>query len=484
MNPKKLVISASDPFLHVDEIGKLTLSDLGVLFSYAINANREGFDETAFKSKLSPHVINAIREMAVACTKSRGEGVLPASTTLNTGEDHVFGNIDALQFSAISRIFAEWRLLRQVPEGYKGYAVGMGLGHKDVVQNLVKVETAIFAWIEETKERIRLERSQPKEIPSSEDNENITISPVDEKINLVPRSPTLLELLQDEIDFDVHNGKLPRLKDKSAGMGLLWVRRQLHYQTAIFANVRSKKYTDVPSAVGAAYKEIYDKYHGWAVQKIFNYSFKAAPLAEEIYKVMDPEYLAEVKENVANTLYEDTDDMDEFTVSTEVTTDEIDSIADNVSVPNNALALQVSNEEERGIILRQNPFERLGHFILSEWEKLNQHIEREIEKFLRHIEIQWGKSVASSLCLFRIKVDGKSCGKTSNKDSKTNILSETNIKEGKKVINNEMFEKYVNDRMTVNAHKQMGTYLEVVTPLLKDLDELFEKLNMDDPTKV
>jgi hypothetical protein len=48
-----------------------------------------------------------------------------------------FGEIDALKFSSHA-FFAEWRIVRQIPVGYKGYAVGMSLGHKDVVQNLAK----------------------------------------------------------------------------------------------------------------------------------------------------------------------------------------------------------------------------------------------------------------------------------------------------------------------------------------------------------
>ena len=87
----------------------------------------------------------------------------------------------------------------------------------------------------------------------------------------------LHDLLQDKIDFDMHNGKLPCLKENSVAMGLLWVRRQLQYQTEIFKNVLFQ------TAVRSAYKLEYDDYHGWAVQKIFTYSFKAAPSAKDMY---------------------------------------------------------------------------------------------------------------------------------------------------------------------------------------------------------
>merc|ERR1711966_183458 len=108
------------------------------------------------------------------------------------------GNIDALNFCAAMRVFAEWRVLRQVPPGYKGYAVGIGLGQKDIVQNIAKIEHAIHNYID-----YRLSHGHD-----------------------VVSSPTLRDLLQYEVDADVHgNTKLPRLKDKTAAMGLLWVRR-------------------------------------------------------------------------------------------------------------------------------------------------------------------------------------------------------------------------------------------------------------------
>jgi hypothetical protein len=44
-----------------------------------------------------------------------------------------------LKFSSSYAYFAERRIVRQVPVGYKGYAVGMSLGHKDVVQNSGKL---------------------------------------------------------------------------------------------------------------------------------------------------------------------------------------------------------------------------------------------------------------------------------------------------------------------------------------------------------
>jgi hypothetical protein len=146
-----------------------------------------------------------------------------------------------------------------------------------VIQNVAKIEQAVHRWIdhqEEMRTRHQL------------------------------RSPTLRQLLEYEIEANVHdNSKLPRLKDKTAATGLLWARRQLHYQTALFANVVQipTMFESTNAAVSASYAEVYGKYHGWAVQKIFNYSFQSAPKTSEIFKVMNPHRLKQVLASLQDT---------------------------------------------------------------------------------------------------------------------------------------------------------------------------------------
>ena len=159
------------------------------------------------------------------------------------------------------RIFAEWRLLRQVPPGYKGYSVGMTLGHKDIVQNVAKIEIAVHQWIktksEEVADKHSLLITKDECLSKGEtDDKNVAL----DKDSVFPLSPTLRQLLSHEIEKDLHPN-LPRLKEKSASMGLLWVRRQLHYQTAIFSNVFKvpDEFPTMILAVGAAYSEVYDE---------------------------------------------------------------------------------------------------------------------------------------------------------------------------------------------------------------------------------
>lgn len=513
IDARKIVISAPEPFLSLEEIGKMTLADLAHLMEYSIDANREGFNDKSFTSKLSPRMQESVKAVDTACAKSRGSDVLPAKTIMNPTNTGKFGNIDALQFCAVMRVFAEWRILRQVPEGFKGYAVGMGLGHKDVVQNLVKVETAIFTWIEERKERIRLKKANLKALkesgnsdPTSNNTMSDSLGIGDDPESLVLRSPTLHELLQDEVDFDVHDGKLPRLKEKSAAMGLLWVRRQLQYQTAIFANVRSGKYSDVPSAVGAAYKEVYDRYHGWAVQKIFNYSFQAAPLAEEIYKIMNPVYLEEVLESargIPSGVGGDQDEDERICMTEEVIVEKPTTKRDNANIKKNSsrndfekqLKKEQEKKDEMGLVMqetKQSPFERFGHFIATEWDKLGQHIGGEIEKFVTHIGNEWDKLATNTLSIFGVKLEEKleSTSFKQNAKSKSPSKGQKEIRGGGKRQNDrtgitgKALEEYVNEKMTKNAHTHMEIYLKVAKPLLKNLEGLFDELNMDDPTKV
>jgi hypothetical protein len=273
-------ISAPLPFIDVKAIEDLTLKDVTETFRYAVESSKEGFNEGRFMQGQLPRVKKVLAAMQDAISKSRGKDV--KDSVVSSDE---FGEIDALKFSAAMRIFAEWRIYRQVPVGYKGYAVGMSLGHKDVVQNLAKIELTVHSWLDHQREEISMQRQRQNEGESC---------PVESPPSEL-RSPTLRELLQHEVETDVHQN-LPYLKDKTAAMGLLWVVRQFHYQTNIFVNVLNvpRQFPSTKDAVSGAYQEVYDKYHGWAVQKIFSYSFQAAPEASEIYKFMNPHRMEEV----------------------------------------------------------------------------------------------------------------------------------------------------------------------------------------------
>ena len=124
-------VSESNPFVPLADIADMSLADLAVAFRYALESTKDGFDPKRFFSGMLPKMKQILGRMSYAVSRSRGHGI-PAARTDEVSDSPVqSGNIDALYFCAAMRIFAEWRVLRQVPDGYKGYAVGMNLGQKD-----------------------------------------------------------------------------------------------------------------------------------------------------------------------------------------------------------------------------------------------------------------------------------------------------------------------------------------------------------------
>lgn len=431
-------LSAQIPFVPMDSIATMTLGDLTTIFEYVIHQNRESSPKSF--QKISPHLKPIIEMMEGAIEKSRGKNVQPAHTGSCQAQGSTcdalspavgYGDLDALQFCSAMRLFAEWRLVRQVPEGYKGYAVGMSLGHKDVVQNVAKIENAVHLWLDHQREQKSLESQRRVSEGILDDDCHVSIIPStteDRKSSKCElRSPTLRDLLEHEIDMDTHSS-LPRLKDKTAAMGLLWVRRQLAYQTSIFTNILNVPTTfpDSNSAVSAAYFEVYGKYHGWAVQKIFTYSFQAAPDVKEIYKFMNPSHLNHVK-SIARKMSSSTDSV---IIDTSRTHESNDDTSDNGSVD-------------------LNPLEQLGKHIGGEWDKL--------VGFVGGIFAAKDDSVND----FHVRGGGQGQG-----------------------LQGEELESFVMEKMTENAHEHIVDYLKAANPLLRDLAGLFENLNMEDPTKV
>jgi len=500
------VLAAPEPFLSKEEIAQMTLADMAGVFRYAIESNRDGFDESQFFDQVSPRMKQVAAAMDDATMQSRGENVRSANTQIATDEQDDnnavsdalapsvgFGDMDALQFCAAMRLFAEWRILRQVPEGYKGYAVGMGLGHKDVVQNVAKIESAAHAWTEEQSE------------------DNIASS----------SSPTLRQLLQYEVDSDFHpTAKLPQLKEKSSAMGLLWVRRQLQYQTAIFSNMMEvpSTYPNTNAAVAAAYKEVYDQYHGWAVQKIFNYSFQAAPQAEVIMRFMNPHRLKEVL--VEATLVPIDESINEERILGSDASSEIviESIDDENITPVQELTIEGETLEEQckekdGILElaanltklangelflkdeqnllvelnsqeSMNPFLRFGIHVVNEWDKLGnemdklgKHIGGEWDKLSIHVGNEWEK-VADTVANVMLH---------KNRPEKMDLSStprDVSGGGGRRGLTGDALEEYVTQQMLLDAEQHISLYLGVARPLLRDLAGLFHEMNMDDPTKV
>lgn len=404
-------ISAQQLFVDAKAIEDLTLEDVAETFRYALESSKASFNEGRFINSQQPRVKKVLTAMQEAVGKSRGKD---AKDSLVTSNDN--GEIDALKFSAAMRIFAEWRVLRQVPEGYKGYAVGMSLGHKDVVQNLAKIEQTVHSWLDHQRDVLSLQAQWEKEAPGES-------CPAD-RSQAELRSPTLRELLQHEVEMEVHP-ILPRLKDKTSAMGLLWVRRQLQYQTETFFKILDVPtlYPSSKDAVLAAYREVYDKYHGWTVQKIFSYSFQAAPEAVEIFKFMNPHRMEEVLMEAQR----------------------VKSSRSTKPIPVNATLAPESDIEP----------EENDHPVIG---------------FFKHVGGEWDKVVG-----IVFGGDAPSIDLSARGGSGTG---------GRRGLNGKELDDFISQKMVDDAHQHIAEYLEIANPLLENLAGLFDTYNMDDPTKV
>jgi hypothetical protein len=417
-----LSLSATDPFVPLHEISEMTLSDVAVAFQYALESGREGFDRNKFVTKFpkgvtsNDRVLSTLESMDNAIAKSRGVDILPALTAYSDSLYHNngplsaqrgYGDVDALQFCAALRILAEWRMLRQVPPGYKQYAVGMNLGHKDIVQNVAKIEQAVHDWIVHRSDQTYLEQKKEEYTEKCRQLDDEDGSAFKSCLNenevseeaFKPRSPTLRQLLSYEIEADIHpTSKLPRLKEKTAAMGLLWVRRQLEYQTTLLHNIISVPhiFPDIVSAVGEAYAGVYGSIHGWAVQKIFNYSFQSAPDAKVIFRHMNPKRMREVMLAAMNG-----DLKSDSSTSVELVNDfpPVEEESNNtsfVSLPSN----DHSNESWKDEIIQvqvhdnnKNVFETSISHLLGEFGKFGQYFNEELGKVGNRIGGEWDKLV-------------------------------------------------------------------------------------------
>jgi hypothetical protein len=129
-------LSAASPFVSVATIADMTLGDLTTVFNTLYKApfrvQREktsGRHECPCETRCRRFWKTLLRSPVVKMW-NRLPQLAPSSKLPVLPGD----NVDALQFCGAMRLFAGWQIIRQVPEGYKGYAVGMNIGRKDIVR--------------------------------------------------------------------------------------------------------------------------------------------------------------------------------------------------------------------------------------------------------------------------------------------------------------------------------------------------------------
>ena len=86
---------------------------------------------------------------------------------------------------------------------------------------------------------------------------------------------SLASLLEAERRSGIHDGNM--LKEDSAAMGLLWIRRSLAFQQNLYASLIPTNGRHPKDAAVQAYGKTLSPYHGWLLQKIFPASLSQMP---------------------------------------------------------------------------------------------------------------------------------------------------------------------------------------------------------------
>lgn len=94
------------------------------------------------------------------------------------------------------------------------------------------------------------------------------------------RRKTLEMLLEYEKELGIHqpNGIL---KDPSAAMGFLWIRRSLSFQYKMYSLILDSNLSTTEAAL-SAYRTELEPFHGWALQRIYTLALKTTPPSHEL----------------------------------------------------------------------------------------------------------------------------------------------------------------------------------------------------------
>mmetsp|Transcript_3146 Transcript_3146/g.6953 ORF Transcript_3146/g.6953 Transcript_3146/m.6953 type:complete len:353 (+) Transcript_3146:219-1277(+) len=86
---------------------------------------------------------------------------------------------------------------------------------------------------------------------------------------------SLASLLENERESGIHDGNM--LKNASAAMGLLWIRRSLAFQLDLYSSLIPINGQHPKDAAMDAYYKTLSPYHGWLLQKAFPLSLSQMP---------------------------------------------------------------------------------------------------------------------------------------------------------------------------------------------------------------
>jgi Glycolipid transfer protein (GLTP) len=441
---RSLLISAKEPFLPLHVIEQLTLSDITDLFRYTVEVRKPKFDRAAFVSALpssSTLVLRGVLDAMDQVTTESSGGACLVTVRESSDDDSRCSrgetsneDIDALFFCAATRIFAEWRSLRLVPPNCNPrYGIGMNLARRDLVQNIHKVESATHSWLVH-----HLQRTAPMSC-----------------------RPTIRQILEFELQQPNFHARLPRLTDKSGASGVLWIKRQLSYQTRLFDNISKIPYhfADNKSAVTAAYQATYHAYHGFFVKQIFQSSFEAAPDAQTILQYMN--IPASLSSDTETTIAEDHEwsdiEEDDGDAGIALQGDDdawvqlpVDETVD--ATPSARRGASIGNQREAATYMpaaeTSNPFETIGGLLEEHMNKLQKFVGQCVGA---QVDSNPHRNVMEAQVGPSLMLEQQACASNEAMHTVSNVIP---------------------------------TYLVVLQPLLDALDQMLHELNMNDPTKI
>lgn len=235
--------------------------------------------------------------------------------------------------------------------------------------------------------------------------------------------------------------RLPRLTDKSGASGLLWIIRQLQYQTQVFQNL-----TQVPTifptakdAVLTAYDVTYGKYHGFIIKALFQSAFDAAPEARTILDHMS---------HATSKYCEDKEDS-----LTEAMSEEIE---DYLSIQDSLHSIRDETVLDEQLLKANHPIENVACIIHKEWLKLK----RLLSPCIGNNADQYHSKNLLDTVSMRMVIVNRNAVKITKNPSFTSLTTITQV-----------------------SDEDIPAHVAVMEQVLQGLEELIKHLNMNDPSK-
>mmetsp|Transcript_30003 Transcript_30003/g.69982 ORF Transcript_30003/g.69982 Transcript_30003/m.69982 type:complete len:647 (-) Transcript_30003:1185-3125(-) len=427
---RQMALSHSEPFVSTDIIQDMTLRDIAHVFCYASRVNHAGFDRQQFYAEHDDKIRSVTRTVLEALDQAMATSRGPKTElTSIVPSDASSDSMDALAFCGAVRIFAEWRSLRCIPQGYGKYAFGMNMSHRDVCQNVQKVEEAVH-------EMLMTEQA------AAHNGEEVAtkVSP--------QQSPTLRDVLQYEVKSN-HHPKLPILSDRSAGSGVLWVQRQITYYGSTLENsaLVPLHFPDPRSAYLAAYEKVYGPYHGFLTRTMILTTIDSCPTEYEMRREMNAPYNEE----------DDTEEQDQPLV-TKLSVDEDDYATEDeedcLSMSSFSNVVSCGSGES----LRQQAAQEL---VYEDNDDDDEATEQEMELGDKIFQIF---SLVFGLC---VDPAGSEGGHDSSRDA---------------IFNHQ---KQIDESSTTKPQRNdVPFFLSSMRPLEEGWINVLEELNINDPTRV